>query len=506
MQDFEKIYIDLDGVLADFDRGLTEICKIAPVDQSLATEDDENKVFDAIRNADHFYKNLKLVPGAKSLFAMLFDIYGDKCEILTGVPKPERNIPEAIDDKLAWVKENLSKKVVVHTVRRADKKNYCKGPGFILVDDYEKNISEWESMGGTGILFKNTEQAMEEIIKLMDEIAEEDDESEEKETLTLKPMSSIDYAEISSKWNDKFNTDISNSTEQWKLFAYPVMPGKQATQVALIYEQIIKIDEPDCNNLYKYRILLYDMTVSPILVDSSEFQFKDWRAYTAWFLNGQLYVVMRDYRNSFDVIKIHNDGNEKVLSLGRFVTDLAITSSGNVAAGYDCCASNDCHREPVVLYLRQGEEYRSLESEDAISCEAIYIDSNDDIWAYVKPYNYICHMEDNKYETFPITLSGFEGIGVSDDGSKLLASIGHQYYGLRLYAFRKNLADRFCDEAEIILETDEKDDNVILSAAFAGNKVVLKKGTHLYMCNINELSWDYKKDENCEGLPGKEEE
>lgn len=38
----EKIYFDMDGVLADFDRGIRELCGIEPMDQMKATEEKSN--------------------------------------------------------------------------------------------------------------------------------------------------------------------------------------------------------------------------------------------------------------------------------------------------------------------------------------------------------------------------------------------------------------------------------------------------------------------------------
>ena len=56
--------------------------------------------------------------------------------------------------------------LVVHAVLRAEKKDYCKGPGSILIDDLAKNIGEWREFGGTGILFTSAENALDELRRL----------------------------------------------------------------------------------------------------------------------------------------------------------------------------------------------------------------------------------------------------------------------------------------------------------------------------------------------------
>ena len=57
-------------------------------------------------------------------------------------------------------------KIIVNKVLRAEKVNFCTGKDCILIDDYDRNIAEWEKNGGTGILFTTAEEVMEKIRKL----------------------------------------------------------------------------------------------------------------------------------------------------------------------------------------------------------------------------------------------------------------------------------------------------------------------------------------------------
>ena len=49
--------------------------------------------------------------------------------------------------------------------RASDKQNYS-GPNKILIDDREDNIQQWKSKNGIGILFKSTDQVINELSKL----------------------------------------------------------------------------------------------------------------------------------------------------------------------------------------------------------------------------------------------------------------------------------------------------------------------------------------------------
>ncbi len=161
----DRIFFDMDGVLADFHRGVVEICGLEPVDQGV-TGKREEKMWNAIRDAGHFYDRLELMPGAKEMFDAVYARYGEKCEILTGIPKPKRGIVGAAEDKVSWVRRLLSEDVKVNLVLREHKPQFCTGPGCILIDDYKKNIKEWEAGGGTGILSVNADETMEKLVEM----------------------------------------------------------------------------------------------------------------------------------------------------------------------------------------------------------------------------------------------------------------------------------------------------------------------------------------------------
>lgn len=164
----EKIFLDMDGVLADFDRGVNEICGITAPSQNAKShkpgEDDE--MWDRIKQVGHFYDCLELMPGAKEMFDAIYDKYGDKCEILTGIPKPRRGVTYAAEDKINWVRRLLSENIKVNIVFREEKPQFCTGEECILIDDMEKNIKEWNETGGTGILHVNAEETMSRLSEL----------------------------------------------------------------------------------------------------------------------------------------------------------------------------------------------------------------------------------------------------------------------------------------------------------------------------------------------------
>ncbi len=157
----EKIYFDMDGVLADFDRGVKELCGIPSAGQSKEfSKEADDLMWVKIREVEHFYDRLEPMPGALEMFRRIYEKYGERCEILTGIPKPKRGILTAGEDKTAWVHRLLSKDMVVNIVYKEEKKNFCTGKDCILIDDLEANIDSWVSYGGTGILHKDAESTL----------------------------------------------------------------------------------------------------------------------------------------------------------------------------------------------------------------------------------------------------------------------------------------------------------------------------------------------------------
>lgn len=157
----QKIYIDMDGVLADFDRGVEELCGVArPEPGRSRTKENDDLMWERMRSVEHFYDRLEPMAGAVEMFNKLWEKYGSRVEILSGIPRPARGIITAGEDKICWAHRVLSPDLKVNIVYRAEKANFCKGKDFILIDDLVINIKEWEANGGTGILYKDPDQTL----------------------------------------------------------------------------------------------------------------------------------------------------------------------------------------------------------------------------------------------------------------------------------------------------------------------------------------------------------
>lgn len=145
-----KIFLDLDGVLADFDTAVKKV---------LGTDD--NYKWEFMHGAEAFWS--KLNAANKNLFAEfepMLDAYELlnavdllKPTILTAVPKTD---PKRVErQKRKWVRDNLGTYKVI-CCRTNDKPNYCEVDS-ILVDDRTIVREGWEANGG--ILIHHTSAA-----------------------------------------------------------------------------------------------------------------------------------------------------------------------------------------------------------------------------------------------------------------------------------------------------------------------------------------------------------
>lgn len=148
-----RLYLDCDGVLADFDRHFQKCFGQPPRDY-----EDKNgaTIFwrDIKTEAPTFYRDLPLMPDARELFdavAMLRPV------ILTGCPRGGWAEPQ----KLAWAREHFPGIPMVTCMSR-DKRDYCQ-LGDVLIDDRPHYRAKWEGAGGVWITHTSAENSLSEL-------------------------------------------------------------------------------------------------------------------------------------------------------------------------------------------------------------------------------------------------------------------------------------------------------------------------------------------------------
>lgn len=139
------LYLDLDGVFADFDEAAR---RVIGTDNTYKWEwiNGSKAFWDKLNSVPHFFATFPAMPDAYVLWDALENV--EHKTMLTAVPKDDATRAEVDADKRGWVRTNLSPDVSVITCLTSEKPFYCY-PGDILVDDRKVNQEAWEARGGT---------------------------------------------------------------------------------------------------------------------------------------------------------------------------------------------------------------------------------------------------------------------------------------------------------------------------------------------------------------------
>lgn len=155
-QDFQ-IYLDLDGVFADFNGGFKKLTGSEPKEVA------KKVLWSSIYKADHFFYNLEVIPDSKKLWEFVKPTHPI---FLTGLPSSI----EGRDDKVRWVHKHYGPQYEVIVLPKKEKRKHA-APNHILVDDTAANVSEWKADGGIGILHEedNYHRTISELKKVLKE-------------------------------------------------------------------------------------------------------------------------------------------------------------------------------------------------------------------------------------------------------------------------------------------------------------------------------------------------
>ena len=177
------IYLDMDGVLADFDawllaRGIVNKTNFIhkPREEWTPEEHELDKKVVACMEEPNFFYSLPVMHGAVDLWNKANEL--DQTCILTARPKDASSALRVREEKLAWCHENLPDfdSHRFFCVTRHQKQDFAVtfnrygewGPetSHTLVDDLIVNCEEWGRAGGKAILYRNAPEAIKELENL----------------------------------------------------------------------------------------------------------------------------------------------------------------------------------------------------------------------------------------------------------------------------------------------------------------------------------------------------
>ena len=154
----KKIYVDMDGVIADFKTGFKNIYG-RDIDSISKKELDEyKKKF----YKDNFFLNLPKTESADDLIEFLLSISDVSVEILTAVG--DNDTEENAKLKERWVKKYYPSLKFNWVKKAKDKVLFSANNKYLIDDRFEKSLSPFLESGGNGFLFESFNDELKESI------------------------------------------------------------------------------------------------------------------------------------------------------------------------------------------------------------------------------------------------------------------------------------------------------------------------------------------------------
>lgn len=145
-----QLFVDMDGVLADFDRHYFDTFGVKP------SKEADNVDWGAVRQVHGFYKAIPPMPDLPALWGIIAPL---QPTVLTGIPE---SVPDAAANKVGWVRKHLGPSVPVICCRSRNKSLHAE-PGDVLIDDWEKYRWLWEARGCRWITHRSAAETIAEL-------------------------------------------------------------------------------------------------------------------------------------------------------------------------------------------------------------------------------------------------------------------------------------------------------------------------------------------------------
>ena len=156
------LYLDMDGVVADFDEYAARTLGVPPSSGIYP-----NEVWYKLASNSRLYRDLKKTSYADELVAECQDFAltkgYDLC-FLTAVPKGN-DVKWSFYDKVLWAQQYFPGIAVMFGPYSKDKWQHCNASD-ILIDDRQSNIDEWRAAGGIAIHHASLNSTLYELSQL----------------------------------------------------------------------------------------------------------------------------------------------------------------------------------------------------------------------------------------------------------------------------------------------------------------------------------------------------
>tara|TARA_A100001391_G_scaffold192578_1_gene166929 strand:+ start:670 stop:1845 length:1176 start_codon:yes stop_codon:yes gene_type:complete len=172
MNDKPTVYLDMDGVLADFFGGVEKLYGVQHWKEltSDKTKDLKQEVINRITGTD-FFATLPKFESADALIDMVKKFTGGKFSINTSPLRGDNE--NSAKYKKIWISNNIDTPddIIVTGRKETYAKDKATGTPNILIDDRPVNIERFKNAGGYGILYQANRDPLSKVQKGLDDYA-----------------------------------------------------------------------------------------------------------------------------------------------------------------------------------------------------------------------------------------------------------------------------------------------------------------------------------------------
>jgi len=158
------LFLDADGVLADFDDGVRKLLGASP--KAYIAKHGRGSFWKRLAGDKNFYGDLPEMPDARRLFNAVKHL---QPTILTGLPLGSWAAPQ----KVEWAAQHFPGVPIVTCMARDKHKHMHAGD--VLVDDREKHREADEKAGVIFVHHKNAEDSLKQLAKIFPSVKAPED-------------------------------------------------------------------------------------------------------------------------------------------------------------------------------------------------------------------------------------------------------------------------------------------------------------------------------------------
>ena len=169
------VYIDMDGVIADFFGGVEKLYGVGHWKELNADNklDLKQEVINRISGTD-FFATLPKFESSGELISMVKEFTGGNFSINTSPLRGDNE--NSAKYKRLWIQNNIEQpdEIVITGRKESYAKDKASGTPNILIDDRPVNIQRWQGAGGYGILYQANRDPLSKVQQALDNYGKKD--------------------------------------------------------------------------------------------------------------------------------------------------------------------------------------------------------------------------------------------------------------------------------------------------------------------------------------------